>query len=315
MLKSKNISNICTAEFIDRLVIITDYTEVFIFRGQQAYKLKLCSIGILILIHHNVFKPLLIVLQHIFLRLEKLHTVRIQGRRDWQLLYVAKGAGHFFRPREERVKQGSVVVYPPGEPQDYFYLLKEAPEIYWIHFTGERAEGLLEEWGLFHGHSCFVGEQDRYLRCFEEIIQELQLQPPGFQRLCALRFEELLLSMGRQRLRLKNPQLAGDSLVTQVLNDMYKTYYRNYTIEDYAKRHNVSVCWLIRRFKQVTGESPNQYLIQIRIRRARELLESSRLNMGEIASVLGYESPLYFSRQFKQLQGVSPKRYREQRQK
>lgn len=249
------------------------------------------------------------------LRLEKLHTVRIQGRRDWQLLYVAKGAGHFFRPREERVKQGSVVVYPPGEPQDYFYLLKEAPEIYWIHFTGERAEGLLEEWGLFHGHSCFVGEQDRYLRCFEEIIQELQLQPPGFQRLCALRFEELLLSMGRQRLRLKNPQLAGDSLVTQVLNDMYKTYYRNYTIEDYAKRHNVSVCWLIRRFKQVTGESPNQYLIQIRIRRARELLESSRLNMGEIASVLGYESPLYFSRQFKQLQGVSPKRYREQRQK
>lgn len=29
------------------------------------------------------------------LRLEKLHTVRIQGRRDWQLLYVAKGAGHF----------------------------------------------------------------------------------------------------------------------------------------------------------------------------------------------------------------------------
>ncbi len=46
------------------------------------------------------------------LRLEKLHTVRIQGRRDWQLLYVAKGAGHFFRPREERVKQGSVVVYP-----------------------------------------------------------------------------------------------------------------------------------------------------------------------------------------------------------
>ena len=253
------------------------------------------------------------------LRLEKLHTVRIQGRRDWQLLYVAKGAGHFFRPREEEdvVFLLLLVAMEPytSRNQDYFYLLKEAPEIYWIHFTGERAEGLLEEWGLFHGHSCFVGEQDRYLRCFEEIIQELQLQPPGFQRLCALRFEELLLSMGRQRLRLKNPQLAGDSLVTQVLNDMYKTYYRNYTIEDYAKRHNVSVCWLIRRFKQVTGESPNQYLIQIRIRRARELLESSRLNMGEIASVLGYESPLYFSRQFKQLQGVSPKRYREQRQK
>lgn len=59
--------------------------------------------------------------------------------------------------------------------------------------------------GAFSWTFLLCGEQDRYLRCFEEIIQELQLQPPGFQRLCALRFEELLLSMGRQRLRLKIP--------------------------------------------------------------------------------------------------------------
>ena len=95
-------------------------------------------------------------------------------------------------------------MYPPGEPQDYFYLLKEAPEIYWIHFTGERAEGLLEEWGLFHGHSCFVGEQDRYLRCFEEIIQELQLQPPGF-RGCAPCVLRSCFVYGPAALRLKIP--------------------------------------------------------------------------------------------------------------
>ena len=213
------------------------------------------------------------------------------------------------------MEQGSVVGYPPGEPQDYFYLLRETPEIYWIHFTGGKAGALLSEWGFSREHSYAVGENDRYLNCFEEIIRELQLQPLGFQRLCALRFEELLVSMARQRQEIENPQRAGDGLVTQVLNDMYRTYHRNLTIEDYAKRHNVSVCWLIRRFKQVMGESPNQYLIQIRIRRAKELLESSRLNMGEIASVLGYESPLYFSRQFKQFLGVSPRNYREQRQK
>lgn len=60
------------------------------------------------------------------LRLEKLHTVRIQGRRDWQLLYVAK-ARATFPPAEERVKQGSVVVYPPGEPQDYFLSAEGGP--------------------------------------------------------------------------------------------------------------------------------------------------------------------------------------------
>lgn len=247
-------------------------------------------------------------------QLEKLQTVRVHGRRDWQLLYLANGAGHYFRPQEEKLGQGSAIVYPPEETQRYFYLLEEKPEIYWIHFTGRKAESLLSGLGFLDGHSCFVGENSRYLSCFEEIIQELQLQAFGFQRLCALRFEELLLSMARQRQRLKNPRLGGDSLVTQVIHDMYRTYQQNFTMEDYAKRHNVSVCWLIRRFRQVTGESPNQYLIQIRIRRAKELLESSSLNMGEIASVLGYESPLYFSRQFKQFQGVSPKHYREQRQ-
>ena len=73
MLKSKNISYICTAEFIDRLVIITDYTEVFIFRGQQAYKFKLCSIGILILIHHDISETFLIVFQNISAVLKKLY--------------------------------------------------------------------------------------------------------------------------------------------------------------------------------------------------------------------------------------------------
>ena len=73
------------------------------------------------------------------LRLEKLHTVRIQGRRDWQLLYVAK-RGPLFPPAGGAGKTGERCGVSPWRAQDYFYLLKEAPEIYWIHFTGERAE-------------------------------------------------------------------------------------------------------------------------------------------------------------------------------
>ena len=51
VLKSKNISNICSTEFIDRLVIITDDTEIPISGSQKTYKFKLRSIGILILIY------------------------------------------------------------------------------------------------------------------------------------------------------------------------------------------------------------------------------------------------------------------------
>ena len=75
MLKSKNISNISPTEFINGLVIITYHTKILIPLGQKTDKLKLCSIGILILIHHNVFKPLLIVLQHCTAFFKKLHRL------------------------------------------------------------------------------------------------------------------------------------------------------------------------------------------------------------------------------------------------
>ncbi len=77
-LKIQNILDVSSPEFIDGLVIIPHHTEVLIFTCQKAYKLKLYSICILILIHHYVTKPLLIVFQHIRLRLKQLHCFHKQ---------------------------------------------------------------------------------------------------------------------------------------------------------------------------------------------------------------------------------------------
>ena len=75
MLKSENISNVCPTELIDRLVIVTDYAEILIFGSQQTYKFKLCGIGILILIHHDVFETFLIILKNISAILEKFYSL------------------------------------------------------------------------------------------------------------------------------------------------------------------------------------------------------------------------------------------------
>lgn len=53
-----------------------------------------------------------------------------------------------------------------------------------------------------------------------------------------------------------------------------------------------------------------QYITSTRIARAQGLLESTDYNISEIASIVGYENPLYFSRIFKKLVGVSPRKYR-----
>ena len=69
----QNIVDICAAKFVDRLIIVADDTQVAVFVRQQTNQLKLRRVGILILIHHNVQKTLLIILQHFRARLKQLY--------------------------------------------------------------------------------------------------------------------------------------------------------------------------------------------------------------------------------------------------
>jgi AraC-like DNA-binding protein len=65
-------------------------------------------------------------------------------------------------------------------------------------------------------------------------------------------------------------------------------------------------------FKESTGESPNQYHLNLRLDKAKELLHTTNLNVTEVAYNLGFESVFYFSKLFKKKNGVSPKSYRAQ---
>ena len=90
-----------------------------------------------------------------------------------------------------------------------------------------------------------------------------------------------------------------------------ENYYRDIKIEDYARQQHMSTCWFIRSFKQYTNVPPLQYLTSVRIRRARELLETTDYTVSEIGALVGYDNPLYFSRIFKKQTGVSPVSYRK----
>jgi len=64
-------------------------------------------------------------------------------------------------------------------------------------------------------------------------------------------------------------------------------------------------------FKRQTGCPPIDYFIRLRMQRARELLESTSSTVKEIAGLLGYNDPFYFSRLFKSVNQISPTHYRQ----
>jgi AraC-like DNA-binding protein len=63
-------------------------------------------------------------------------------------------------------------------------------------------------------------------------------------------------------------------------------------------------------FKRCTGSTPIDYFIKLRMERARELLATTLCSVKEIAGVLGYDDPLYFSRVFKAVNQTTPTQYR-----
>ena len=89
-------------------------------------------------------------------------------------------------------------------------------------------------------------------------------------------------------------------------------YNRSISVKNYAQEHNMSVSWFIQNFKEYTGLTPTQYILSLRISNAQNLLESTSYNVTEIADIVGYDNPLYFSRLFKKQCGISPSDFRKQ---
>lgn len=237
-----------------------------------------------------------------------LETVRPEGRMDYQLLYVAKGAlAVWINGEEQSAPEGCGVLFRPGEPQKYCYRLEDGPEVYWMHFTGRDTERILAEAGLA-GTFCEPGVKGEYPVLFDRIIRELQMKRPGFSVLCSGCGMELLAFMGRQDNSQRTP---ADEAMEEIIARFHREFRENIRVEDCAKACNMSKSWFIRSFRARTGETPQRYLTNIRLSQARELLSSSSLNIGEIAAFCGYENALYFSRIFRKYMGLSPSEYRQ----
>ena len=101
-------------------------------------------------------------------------------------------------------------------------------------------------------------------------------------------------------------------VIRSVIRYVEENYTKNITLEGLAQKYYISVSYLSRRFKSVTGENFSEFLIRRRIDHACHLLSTTGLSVAEIGTVCGYPDCFYFSRIFKKTMGMPPSRYREQ---
>lgn len=89
-----------------------------------------------------------------------------------------------------------------------------------------------------------------------------------------------------------------------------KNFAKIRTIQDLAEKFNYSPAYLSKLFLEYKNISPTEYIINLRIEKAKDLLSSSK-KVKEVAMCVGYTDPLYFGKLFKKRTGMSPKQYIE----
>lgn len=103
----------------------------------------------------------------------------------------------------------------------------------------------------------------------------------------------------------------NDELVASAQDKIESNYHEAATIEELIKDIPSSRRNIVRRFKQVTGITPIEYLQQTRIKAAKHLLEQTGKQMSEIIYNSGYNDPKAFRKVFKKSVGMTPSQYRE----
>lgn len=126
-------------------------------------------------------------------------THRPKGRKDYQLLYIASGKGHFFIHGEEKtVSAGNIIIYLPDQPQEYVYYREDQTDVYWVHFTGNEVEEILKYYNInLQNNILYIGTSPDYQWLFGQMIQELQLCRPRYDELISLQLRNIFVLISR----------------------------------------------------------------------------------------------------------------------
>ena len=245
---------------------------------------------------------------------KKLPTWAPRGRVDWQLLFVASGKTHFYiGGKDQIVTAGHMVLFQPKEEQHYEYFGEDKPEVYWVHFTGSSVKEILRSYDIpLDEHIFFAGTPAAYTQLFKNMIEEFQTCKVGYREMLEMNLRQLFLMI--QRTRLEKPPLVTTA-VQQEMDFVRQYFHEHYNepinIEEYAQSRHTSISLFMRNFKKVYGVSPKQYILNIRMNNAQNLLESTDYTVAEIAAIVGYDNALYFSRIYHKQKGQAPSDYRK----
>jgi AraC-like DNA-binding protein len=232
---------------------------------------------------------------------------------EFLVKYCVSGHGFFrFSGAEYEVCPGDLVVLPAAESHEYGAVPADPWAVYWVYFIGQEASRWAKELLGFQSEPVIARGNDPELTGYFERIYAAYAR--GYARTNILHGASLLrcalshcLSGGAESAS------APGSVTDQAMRWMRLNIEKNISLTELSARFGYSPDHFSRLFKSAFGYSPMDYFLRLKLQRAGELLATTVLSAREIAEELGFSDPAYFSRVFKEKNGVSAREFRRNR--
>ncbi len=231
------------------------------------------------------------------------------GREDFYLIYMVKGSMNVAMPEEIlRAEAGNIMLFPPRYPYRYSYRGGEELNYLWVHFTGSYAQKLLEECGLAPLPAL------KTISCHNSIIAEFNRMFEIFERKSSLQQQELACTLEQLlvNIALSVSKESQNHSLDRSIRHIHSFYNTPLRIPELAKMENLSHSRYVDVFRAKMGIPPTAYIVKLRINAACDLLQNTDMSIKQIALLVGYDDPHFFSKLFKKYIGTAPQSYRKQ---
>lgn len=215
--------------------------------------------------------------------------------------------------KSHKLKAGDMFILFPRQFAQFRELPDEKPLMYrWIAFEGRRLKATLAQVQLSPGEQIHLGKHHQLT---DKLLSrtEAAYRDNNYSNLLPVSAAwELLYIISSVKTKDHSSTASIAETARYILDENFST---GISIEEVAATLQISRSTLYRHFSEAYSVSPKEYLDNLRMNYACELLNLSRMSAGEVAYACGFQSTTYFNRLFRQYHGAPPKRWQQQQLK
>lgn len=241
-------------------------------------------------------------------------------RNGYHLHAILSGGGMLETDRvSAHLREGQLFLIKPGEKITYYPDPQDPWTYCWMSFGGAQAGGMMREAGFTEDVYFLESHVDvsKFYRLCSAALDSPQLTLGATLRRFGLLVQYIATAIesldreNRNRKQQRHRPLRNKQDYIRYAVDFIKNNYSSITLTDVSDYLGINYNYFSAIFKQSQGISPNEYLMQVRMRQASQMLANLTLDVQDIANYVGYSDSLTFSKAFKRFFGISPKFYRE----